>query len=165
MKSRILQLMIIPIAALIFSCSSEKEEELPEINIPKPEAKAEKPANSSGLSEDELKYGIGPVRNVELGKISLIEAKKGEKIFDTKCATCHKLGERYTAPPLGDVLERRTPEYVMNMILNPDEMTKKHPEAKKLLGEYLTQMTFQDVTQEDARAILEFIRNYADKKK
>jgi hypothetical protein len=37
-------------------------------------------------------------------------------------------------------------------------MTKKDPEAKKLLAEHLTQMTNQNVNEQDARAILEFLR-------
>jgi hypothetical protein len=46
----------------------------------------------------------------------------------------------------------------MNMILNPAEMTQKNRIAKQLLAEYMTQMTFQDVSQDDARAILEYFR-------
>jgi hypothetical protein len=46
----------------------------------------------------------------------------------------------------------------MNMILNPEQMTKEDPVAKKLFVEYLTQMTFQDVSEDDARAILEYLR-------
>lgn len=45
------------------------------------------------------------------------------------------------------------------MMLNPVEMTQKDPEAKRLYQEYLLQMTFQDVTEDDARAILEYFRS------
>ncbi|MFA3784001.1 cytochrome c family protein [Melioribacteraceae bacterium 4301-Me] len=86
-------------------------------------------------------------------------AKSGEKIFETKCMSCHKIDERYVGPALKGVVGRRTPEYVMNMILNPTEMTQKHPEAKKLLAQYATQMTFQNVTQDDARKLLEYLRS------
>jgi hypothetical protein len=58
---------------------------------------------------------------------------------------------------LGDVLEKRSPTYVMNMILNPVEMTKKHPEAKKMLQQYMNQMTFQNVSKEQARSIVEYL--------
>jgi cell fate (sporulation/competence/biofilm development) regulator YlbF (YheA/YmcA/DUF963 family) len=38
-------------------------------------------------------------------------------------------------------------------------MTKKDEVAKRLFHEYnMTQMTFQNVTQDDARAILEYFR-------
>jgi hypothetical protein len=47
----------------------------------------------------------------------------------------------------------------MNMMLNPEQMTKENPTAKQLFAQYLTQMTFQNVTQDDARAILEYFRS------
>ncbi len=46
----------------------------------------------------------------------------------------------------------------MNMMLNPGEMIKRHPVVKKLLAEYLTTMTFQNIDVQDARAILEYLR-------
>ena len=46
----------------------------------------------------------------------------------------------------------------MNMILNPDQMTKENAVAKQLFAEHLIQMTFQNVTQDDARAIYEYFR-------
>ena len=46
----------------------------------------------------------------------------------------------------------------MNMILNPQQMTQENPTAKELFATYLIQMTFQDVSQDDARAILEYFR-------
>lgn len=116
--------------------------------------------NTSGLSDFELENGIGPVKEkLTLGEIDLAKASKGEKAFNEKCASCHKLDERYVGPALRDVISRRTPEYIVNMIMNPDEMSKKHPEAKKLLAEYMTQMPFQNVTKEEALDILEYFRS------
>ncbi|MCX8011211.1 MAG: mS29 family ribosomal protein, partial [Ignavibacteria bacterium] len=68
-------------------------------------------------------------------------------------------------PAQRDVLDRRTPEYVMNMMLNPDEMLKRHPEAKKMFAEYLTPMTNQNLTMDEARAILEYFRVVKNQKK
>ncbi|MEJ5351917.1 MAG: cytochrome c [Melioribacteraceae bacterium] len=123
----------------------------------------EKLAIKAGLTVFEYENGIGPIKekmNIPT-TIDKIMAESGKKIFEEKCTQCHKLDERYTGPALRDVTKRRTPEYIMNMILNPQEMTQKHPEAKKLLGEFATQMTFQNVTQEDARKILEYLRSEA----
>jgi cytochrome c2 len=89
----------------------------------------------------------------------MIKAKSGEKIFTEKCTQCHKLDERYTGPALRDVTSRRTPEFILNQILNPEEMTKRHPEVKKMLAQYATQMTFQNVSEDDAKAILEYLRS------
>lgn len=123
----------------------------------------EKLAIKAGLTVFEYENGIGPIKekmNIP-STIDKIMAESGKKIFEEKCTQCHKLDERYTGPALRDVTKRRTPEYIMNMILNPQEMTQKHPEAKKLLGEFATQMTFQNVSQEDARKILEYLRSEA----
>jgi mono/diheme cytochrome c family protein len=121
--------------------------------------------NTSGLSDFQLENGIGPVtEKLTLGEIDLAKASKGEKIFNEKCASCHKLDEKYVGPAQRDVTTRRTPEYIINMIMNPDEMGKKHPESKKLLAEYLTQMPFQNVTMDDALNILEYFRSVNPKK-
>jgi mono/diheme cytochrome c family protein len=119
----------------------------------------EKLAKKFDLTLFELDNGIGPIKEkIAVGDIDKAKAGKGEKIFETKCIQCHKLDERYTGPALRDVAERRSPEYILNMILNPEEMTKRHPEAKKLLGIYANQMTFQNVTYDDAINLLEYLR-------
>lgn len=102
--------------------------------------------------------GVGPVKKVELGPLDPAKAKAGAAVFETKCSACHKFEERYVGPPLKGVTQRRTPEWIMNMILNPEEMCREDPEARKLLGEYMVQMTFQNVSQDEARNILEYFR-------
>lgn len=118
-------------------------------------------SDPSRLSTDELENGIGPVKDaVVLGDPDAALAETGKTIFEQKCLSCHKLGERFIGPDLAGVLSRRSPRYVMNMILNPDEMVKRHPEAKKLLAEYLAPMAQQNLTPADARAVLEYIRTH-----
>lgn len=104
--------------------------------------------------------GVGPVKAVKLGAIDPALAKRGGEAFEQKCSACHKFDERYVGPPIGGVTQRRSPEWIMNMILNPQEMTAENETAKHLLGEYMTQMTFQNVSEPDARAILEFFRQH-----
>jgi mono/diheme cytochrome c family protein len=116
-------------------------------------------AAGSDLTPFELANGIGPVKEeIPATPIDKALAEKGEKIFEEKCSACHKLEERYVGPALGDVTQRRSLAYVMNMILNPDGMYTRHPEAKKLLAEYLTQMPNQGLSREDARAVVEHLR-------
>ena len=125
----------------------------------------EKLAEKFGITVFELENGIGPIKEkLELGPLNMEMAAKGQKIFEEKCASCHKLDDRFTGPAQRDVIERRTPEYIMNMILNPEEMIKKHPEVKKMLAIYMTSMTYQNVSQEQAREILEYFRK-VDKEK
>lgn len=114
---------------------------------------------SGGLTAFEKENGIGPVtEKIQLDEIDKALAKKGEGLFETKCSACHKLDERYVGPAQRDLLDRRSPEYIMNMILNPDEMVKKHPEAKKMLAEFMTPMPNQNLSREEARSILEYFR-------
>lgn len=114
---------------------------------------------SNGLTAFEQEHGIGPVtEKIQLDEIDKALAKKGEDLFETKCSACHKLDERYVGPAQRDLLERRSPEYIMNMILNPAEMVDKHPEAKKMLAEFMTPMPNQNLSREEARSILEYFR-------
>ena len=116
---------------------------------------------AGGLSAAQLEHGIGPVTAFEVGPIDPAMAATGEELFRLKCTACHKLDERYIGPPLGDVTTKRSPAFVMNMIMNPEEMTQKHPEARALLAEYVAPMANQSLTQEEARAILEYLRTAA----
>ena len=85
-------------------------------------------------------------------------AAKGKEVYEQMCSACHKIDKRFIGPAPKDILDRRTPEWVMNMILNPDEMVKKDPIGKKLLAEYLSPMSNQNLTEDQARAILEYFR-------
>lgn len=113
----------------------------------------------AGCSSQDEEIGIGPVKEIKLSSIDNNLAIKGKQIFDTKCASCHRFDSRLVGPPLQGVTQRRKPEWIMNMMLNPLQMTQENPAAKELFATYLVQMTFQDVTQDDARAVLEYFRS------
>lgn len=113
-----------------------------------------------GLTPEQTKNGIGPIKHVSISDtIGEDLAERGEEIFKMKCAACHKMDIRYVGPPLRDVVVRRSPEYIMNMLLNTQEMIEKHPAAKELLAQYMTPMPNQNLTEEDARALLEHLRH------
>lgn len=115
--------------------------------------------DASGLTAFQQEHGIGPVTDViALTDVDPKLAEQGKTLYDVKCTACHKIGERYVGPQLDDVLTKRSPTYVMNMMLNPNEMVERHPVAKQLLGEYMTLMANQSLTVEEARAILEYLR-------
>lgn len=117
-------------------------------------------ASGAGQKQGEVvsDKGVGPITHVELGPVDENLAQKGKLVFEQKCIACHKFDERYVGPPLKGVTQRRKPEWIMNIILNPSEMLDKDPTAKELLATYLTPMTFQDVSHQQARAILEYFR-------
>lgn len=126
----------------------------------KTETAASKPAEQAAPAAPAASAkGVGPIQSLELGEFDHELAEKGGKIFSGTCAACHKMEQRYVGPALAGVTKRRAPEWVMNMMLNPTGMTQQDPVAKALLGEYMTQMSVA-VTQDEARALLEYFRGY-----
>lgn len=106
--------------------------------------------------------GIGEVTNVELtDPLDPNMVRRGKQISDVKCASCHKYDteERLVGPGYLNITNRRSPEWIMNMITNVDVMLDEDPEAQALLEECLVRMPNQNISLEQARDILEFLRN------
>ncbi|WP_372766255.1 c-type cytochrome [Lutibacter sp.] len=140
------------VAAVITSCGGDgKKEE--KVSAPVEEQKAV--VEETDPMKDK---GIGPITSIELGDIDQNMADEGKAIFAAKCAACHKISKRLIGPAMVGVTERRTPEWIMNMILNPEVMVVENPIAKKLLAEYIAPMANQSLTEEEARKILEYFR-------
>lgn len=153
---RFLPIFLLIVSLFYLSSCGKSEEKAPQTNK-SAEVNAE-------LTEFELENGIGPVKEkLELGPIDPKLVKRGEEIFNQKCVACHKLDERYVGPAQRDLINRRTPEFIMNMMLNPEEMGKRHPEVIAMLKIYLTPMPNQNLTYDDARALLDFFRDAAEK--
>ena len=110
--------------------------------------------------------GVGEVKSVDLGSgIDASLADAGKAIVDMKCTACHQLNDkRLVGPGFQGVTNRRRPEWIMNMITNVDVMLEQDPTAQKLLEECLTRMPNQNITQADARGILEFMRRNDEEK-
>ncbi len=121
-------------------------------------APAEEAAGEETSAADDI--GVGPVTDVQLSEtIDDDLAAKGEALFTGKgCTACHQMDAKLVGPPLKGVTQRRHPAWIMNMILNPDKMIQEDPTAKKLLEEYGSPMTNMGVTEDEARAILEYFR-------
>jgi cytochrome c len=112
----------------------------------------------------ELEHGVGPITApVQLGAIDPATAARGEELFQYNCEACHMLEDRFVGPPLGRVLERRSAAFVMNMILNPEQMAREHPEGQKLLAEYPLVMPYQNISEDEARAIVEYLRTVMER--
>ena len=139
----------------------EKQEEKIKLKSTKTETKKE-PVSTTKASEvvDLTNKGIGPVKELKLPEsIDMAMAKEGEEAFKLKCMACHKPDRKFIGPSPLNILERRTPEWVMNMILNPQEMVEKDPLAKQLLIEFNgSPMANQSLTEQEARSILEYFR-------
>ena len=145
---------LIGLGVFFNACSKEENTEKA------PEGQAEVSTQASDSAPVDDGKGFGPVKSVEVpANIDTKLVAEGKAIFDMKCIACHDMNARKVGPALKDVTNRRKPEWIMNMIMNPAEMTQKDPVAKKLLGEYMTQMANQNVDEKSARAVLEYFRN------
>jgi len=92
-------------------------------------------------------------------KLDEAKAKIGEDVSGVKCTSCHKMtDEKLVGPGWKDVTKRRTPAWIMNFITNPDPMIDKDPEAQAMLELCLVRMPNQSLTDDDSRAILEYMR-------
>jgi hypothetical protein len=86
-------------------------------------------------------------------------ASAGKATYELKCQSCHKLTpEKLVGPGWKDVTRRRTPVWIMNMITNVDMMLETDPEAQKLLEQCMVRMPNQNLSKDQAREVLEFMR-------
>ncbi len=126
-----------------------------------PATSTEKPQSMIKKAVDPmLDKGVGPITSLTLDPVINQEmAARGAEIYQKMCTACHKPTERFIGPAPKGVLTRRSPEWVMNMILNPDGMVKENDQAKKLLMEFNgSPMANQNLTETEARDVLEYFR-------
>ena len=98
--------------------------------------------------------------NVILGETLDKEmADRGHKVQSVKCSACHRLtDEKLVGPGWKGVTERQKPYWIMNFITNPDEMIDRDPVLQAQLELCLVRMPNQNLSDDDARDILEFMR-------
>jgi cytochrome c551/c552 len=145
------------IAAIFSSCGGEDK--------PKTETATAVQEEPQSMIKDpayDPKRGEGKYTAESLALGSALDeakAKIGEDASNVKCTSCHKMSdEKLVGPGWKDVTKRRTGEWIMNFITNPDPMLDKDPEAQAMLELCLVRMPNQSLTDDDARAILEYMR-------
>jgi cytochrome c2 len=104
--------------------------------------------------------GEGKFKDVKVeDKLNTAMAEVGQKVYDVKCSSCHKLtSEKLVGPGWAGVTTRRKPEWIMNFVTNTDEMITKDPAAQAMLEICLVRMPNQNLTDDEARGVLEFMR-------
>ncbi|MCO5260471.1 MAG: c-type cytochrome [Crocinitomicaceae bacterium] len=97
--------------------------------------------------------------NLQISGLDAAMATKGESISQTKCFSCHKITEeRLVGPGWKDLTNRRTPHWIMNFITNPDAMLDKDPALQEQLELCMVRMPDQNLADQEAREILEYMR-------
>lgn len=115
------------------------------------------------MAEDIEEYdphrGEGKFHDVELGALDKAKADQGRGIYEMKCQSCHKLtDERLVGPGWAGVTKKHKPAWLLNFITNPDPMIDKDPELQAQLELCMVRMPNQNVDDESAFALVEFMR-------
>ncbi len=123
------------------------------------EASSEEPQSMIEDEKTEESGFVGRIKEVKLNDPldeALIEQGKG--IYELKCSACHKLtDQRVVGPGWKGLTKQRDPVWIMNMIVDPDAMLANDPVAQELLKECLVRMPNQNLSDDEARAVLEFM--------
>ncbi|MFK7780979.1 c-type cytochrome [Psychroserpens sp.] len=159
-----LKLMMVLFVTLLLSCGGKEEKKKEPISygrkeVPvKKEAKASKTPASKRI--DLSNKGVGPITSVTLdAEIDQNMVTEGAEIFKKMCTACHRPNKKFIGPSPKGLLARRSPEWIMNMILDPEGMVKNDPLAKELLIEFNgSPMANQNLTEDEARKVLEYFR-------
>jgi mono/diheme cytochrome c family protein len=125
---------------------------------PAPAADQSKSADANPSYDQQR--GEGKFSKVDIGaNLDQAKADAGSKVYGVKCSACHKLtDEKLVGPGWKGVTGRHTAEWIMNFATNPDVMIDKDPKAQAMLELCLVRMPNQNLTDEDARNIYEFMR-------
>jgi cytochrome c2 len=148
MKQFLVTAAIALLAAACGGSDKPKENNTPAVAESKPDPQAD------------AKKGIGKFTQVAIGAtLDKAKADSGQKVYDLKCMSCHRLtADKLVGPGWKDVTTRRTPEWVMNFVTNVDEMLEKDAVAQAQLEVCLVRMPNQNLTDADARNVFEFMR-------
>ena len=143
---------------MIIACG-EKKEKKDGFEVSRTKA-ADKKGEDAGVPVDLNNKGIGPIKNLDFpADIDTDMAARGQEKFNAICVACHMAEQRMIGPAMKGVFKRRSPEWVMNMMLNPNEMLKSDPIAKALLKEYNNAiMLNQNLSEDEARDLAEYLR-------
>ncbi|MEL0455607.1 c-type cytochrome [Flavobacteriaceae bacterium SZ-1-7] len=151
--------------ALLISCGGTEKKKEKGFSYEKKtatETKAKSTSEKLPASQkvDLSNKGIGPITSINLpATIDEDLVAQGADVYKKMCTACHRPDKKFIGPAPTEILKRRSPEWVMNMILNPEEMVQKDPLAKELLIEFNgSPMANQNLSKDEARAVLEYFR-------
>lgn len=151
------------LSVIMYACNSEDPNKQTTSGsvVQDPDEEGEKLPNPGvDVAKYDPNRGAGKFTHVDIGtKLDAAFANDGEKVYSAKCAGCHKLtDEKLVGPGWLGVTERHKPEWIMNFITNTDEMLNKDPKAQELIQICLVRMPNQNLPDNDARNLLEFMR-------
>jgi cytochrome c551/c552 len=147
-------------SAIFFACNGSGNKENTTTEPDTTATTTDTGTTANGNPSYDPNRGEGKFHDVKLSdKLDAHEAAEGEKIYSLKCSSCHKLtDERLVGPGWKGVTTRHKPEWIMNFVTNTDDMIDKDPKAQAMLEICMVRMPNQNLTDDQAREILEFMR-------
>jgi mono/diheme cytochrome c family protein len=87
--------------------------------------------------------------------------EQGKEIFDSKCTACHTIGGgRKVGPDLKGVTEKRSHEWLVSFVSDPEHMFKENdPTAEELLNEYGVKMPDLNLSEDQVNDVLAYIKS------
>jgi mono/diheme cytochrome c family protein len=151
-RKNILFSILLAVIGLVLACNSNDKSNST--------ASGDNTAASTATADANNPKGVGPHQNVQLTHpLDEKMIAEGQNTYNVKCGSCHKLtNEKLVGPGWKGVTDRRTPEWIMNFVTNTEEMLEKDTAAQNMLEVCLVKMPDQNLAENDARAILEFMR-------
>ncbi len=137
----------------LYACGSQ-ESANPASNA----ADASKPAETTAGYDPNR--GEGKFKDVVVdSKLNATLAESGNKVYGVKCSSCHKTTEeKLVGPGWKGVTTRRSAAWILNFITNTDAMITKDPAAQAQLEICLVRMPNQNLSDDDAKSLYEFMR-------
>jgi cytochrome c5 len=125
--------------------------------------KDEKPVDIQELTKDKQVTHAPEIKTDEIKLTNPLNTQwvaSGKATYELKCQSCHRLtAEKLVGPGWKDVTKTRAPVWIINMITNTEMMLDSDPEAQKLLELCMVRMPNQNLTKDQAREVIEFMRN------
>jgi cytochrome c551/c552 len=152
--------IVLIISTLVASCGSGNsggEQEPAKTGSTGSSEQSEEPKENPSYDPNR---GIGKFTKVDVTPaLDATMASSGEKVYSVKCSGCHKVTEeKLVGPGWKGITKRFTAEWIMNFATNTDEMLNKDPKAQAQLEICLVRMPNQNLTDDDARHVYEFMR-------
>jgi mono/diheme cytochrome c family protein len=169
MKKKIVYALVFMLPVMFASCAGGGEDTYDDVAVQSSEQNevSSTPSNEGAGATKAAYPNYDPQRgegkfteeNTKAGKLDASMAEKGKAVAEVKCFSCHKpTSEKLVGPGWKGVTEKHSLHWIMNFITNPDGMIDKDPELQAQLEICLVRMPNQNLTDDEARSVVEFMR-------
>lgn len=150
-------------AGLFAACGSSKSGDKSSETTSTSQNEGTSETNAANQADSIAKYdpnrGQGTFKDVEVSALNSTLAKEGESIYNNRCQACHKLSnERLVGPGWEGITKRHEAAWILNFLTNTDAMLDQDPELQKQIEICMVRMPDQNLTDDQAKAVYEFMR-------